>query len=472
MKTQSAHAHEDRLLDFAYEELPPSEARLMEQHLQGCSRCTEALASIRGVRTSMARLAPEPAPEAGLDSLLAYAQQSARRSAAGPEPKASGWRRLLAPALSLAAVSVLGVVVLQVNRQVDLSPALHKGTVQQPAHDYKAESVSAPTPPNAVARLPPPPPPTAAAPPAETTATPPAEPESLSQPVQVARESKQAVGASAHSASRSSLRDEARADWSNVGATGSGGGFPTKKYSQDLHESLGDDAYAVSKPAPKMAKSKGAMAPAKSAMAGVSSFDERQQAAPSEAALDDEKAAPGGPAQDGLGAVASASGGASKDKAEAPRAAAAEEAPANPPMASAAPAPMPASRASSLYREEKKADSAQASGSMSARRSPSVGELLQQADIAHREGDSEQEVAFLRAALTAGIQGTQRVDVFSRLCEAESVLGHRSNAVVFCKQVVTLAPGSQQARGAQRLLEGELQAPADADTKAASPAAH
>ncbi|MFP2902855.1 hypothetical protein [Corallococcus sp. 4LFB] len=36
------------------------------------------------MRTTMAQLSSEPAPDAGLESLLAYAQQSARRAAAGP----------------------------------------------------------------------------------------------------------------------------------------------------------------------------------------------------------------------------------------------------------------------------------------------------------------------------------------------------------------------------------------------------
>ncbi|MET0405428.1 MAG: zf-HC2 domain-containing protein, partial [Cystobacter sp.] len=117
MKTQSAHAHEDRLLDFAYDELPLSEAQAVEQHVQGCSRCAETLQGIRGVRRSMARLPREEAPVEGLDSLLAYAEQSARRAAAGAEPAPRWWRRLMAPALSMAAVSVLGVVVLQVNEE-------------------------------------------------------------------------------------------------------------------------------------------------------------------------------------------------------------------------------------------------------------------------------------------------------------------------------------------------------------------
>ena len=42
MKPQSLHSHEDTLLDFAYGELPPAEARAVEEHVTGCARCTGA----------------------------------------------------------------------------------------------------------------------------------------------------------------------------------------------------------------------------------------------------------------------------------------------------------------------------------------------------------------------------------------------------------------------------------------------
>ncbi|WNZ59366.1 zf-HC2 domain-containing protein [Myxococcus sp. MxC21-1] len=97
MKPQNPHAQEDRLLDFAYGELPVPEARLVEAHLESCARCTQALDDIRGVRATMSQLSVEPAPDAGLESLMAYAQQAARRAAAGPAPKPSRWRRWLLP---------------------------------------------------------------------------------------------------------------------------------------------------------------------------------------------------------------------------------------------------------------------------------------------------------------------------------------------------------------------------------------
>lgn len=124
MKPQSLHAQEDRLLDFAYGELPPTEARAVESHLEGCTRCSELLADIRGVRTTMAQLPIEPAPDAGLESLLAYAQQAARNAAAGPAPKPTWWRRWLVPAIGVAAVCFFGIISIQVSKTVDLRPEL------------------------------------------------------------------------------------------------------------------------------------------------------------------------------------------------------------------------------------------------------------------------------------------------------------------------------------------------------------
>jgi anti-sigma factor RsiW len=131
MKPQNPHAHEDRLLDFAYGELSPQETRAVQSHLEGCPRCSEALASIRGVRSAFSQLGMEPAPEAGLDSLLAYAQQSARGMAQAPSPKQRLWRRLSVPVMGLASVCLFGLITLQVSKEVNLQPefALAQKTV-------------------------------------------------------------------------------------------------------------------------------------------------------------------------------------------------------------------------------------------------------------------------------------------------------------------------------------------------------
>src|SRR2546430_472339 len=107
---QPVHSYEDKLLDFAYGELPPHEARAVEVHLKGCAKCSDALGSIRGVRSAMSALPVESAPNKGFDSLMAYAEQAARRNAAGPAPSARWWRRLLIPVGGALALGVIGVV--------------------------------------------------------------------------------------------------------------------------------------------------------------------------------------------------------------------------------------------------------------------------------------------------------------------------------------------------------------------------
>src|SRR6187401_2433141 len=91
------HQYEDKLLDFAYGELPVPEASAVESHLKSCARCTQALDQIRGVRTSMSALPQVPAPQSGLESLFAYAEQAAARNASLPRPGLPWWRRVIAP---------------------------------------------------------------------------------------------------------------------------------------------------------------------------------------------------------------------------------------------------------------------------------------------------------------------------------------------------------------------------------------
>lgn len=435
MKPQGAHAHEDRLLDFAYGELPPSEARQMEQHVQGCSRCSEALEGIRGVRISMSRLPLETAPDAGLESLLAYAQQSARRSASGAELPQRWWRRLLAPALGVAAMSVFGIVVVQVNRDVHLSPALKQEATQQkpPRGRDKDNAV--------VAEVPP-----ASAPITEAIPAP------APVPAEIAK---------LHQQYDEKMRDELSAEpmpmksapkpvsrslptkWPSTGA-GSAGGFPPKKVALDTDdEASGADAFGSR----ESLKLKGGMVARKSRPS--SSTEGRAEPALDESLAGEERAAP------------------------APQ----EPSPSESLVANAAPPPpppaqyqAPAASTGSVVQvaelETKKADRS------ASRVSASPAELLRRATEANRFGDREQEVAFLRDALAAGAQGAQRLDVLSRLCDAEAALGRRRSAIEVCKQVVMMAPGSREARQAERHLENELQSPADevdSEPEAASP---
>ena len=75
-----AHPEDDRLLELAYGEIPASEARALRQHVDGCARCREVLQGIAEVRSAFRSVPTEPAPERGLESLLAYGEQAAARA--------------------------------------------------------------------------------------------------------------------------------------------------------------------------------------------------------------------------------------------------------------------------------------------------------------------------------------------------------------------------------------------------------
>jgi anti-sigma factor ChrR (cupin superfamily) len=74
------HPEEDRLLELAYGEAPAAEARVIQQHVEGCARCREILQGIAEVRSAVRAVPPEPAPERGLESLLAYGERAAARA--------------------------------------------------------------------------------------------------------------------------------------------------------------------------------------------------------------------------------------------------------------------------------------------------------------------------------------------------------------------------------------------------------
>jgi len=68
----------DRLLDLAYGELAPREARAVEEHAAMCEACGAELARIRGTRRMMSALPQEAAPEGSARILLAAAREAVR----------------------------------------------------------------------------------------------------------------------------------------------------------------------------------------------------------------------------------------------------------------------------------------------------------------------------------------------------------------------------------------------------------
>jgi hypothetical protein len=96
----------DRLLDLAYGELAPREAREVEEHAASCEACRAELASIRGTRQVMSALPVEPAPQGPERILVAAAREAAR----GRAPRRA-WPRWLwaAPVVGASLAAVVAV---------------------------------------------------------------------------------------------------------------------------------------------------------------------------------------------------------------------------------------------------------------------------------------------------------------------------------------------------------------------------
>ncbi len=144
----------DVLLDYAYGELAPANARALELHLQGCEACSRSLASIKSVRQTMAKLPSEAVPEAGLESLLAYAGQSARRAQSGDSALPRKWSALFAPLAGALALGLLVVVGVEVSKSTELKrfPQHEQeeaaATPERPAEISPAPEAAAPSPPD------------------------------------------------------------------------------------------------------------------------------------------------------------------------------------------------------------------------------------------------------------------------------------------------------------------------------------
>lgn len=143
--TQVTHMPDDTLLDFAYGELSEDLVSTVSAHVASCAQCAAAVASIRGVRTTMAKLPVETAPEAGLDSLLSYADLAARRNAQPAKRATPWWAKLLPVAVSLSVLAVVGGIGLQVSKSMPdpLTSVSLKQRPESPAPARAAESATA-----------------------------------------------------------------------------------------------------------------------------------------------------------------------------------------------------------------------------------------------------------------------------------------------------------------------------------------
>ncbi|MBX5481996.1 MAG: zf-HC2 domain-containing protein [Myxococcaceae bacterium] len=145
MSAPATHV-DDLLLDFAYGELSEREAKAVQAHLSSCAQCQASLDEIQGVRRVMAKLPPAEAPKDGLDSLLAYAEQAARRVQAGPAPKKAWWRALILPLGGVTAAAIFFIVGQKVTKDESLREAAHHAAVAKVSGETADALAPAPPP--------------------------------------------------------------------------------------------------------------------------------------------------------------------------------------------------------------------------------------------------------------------------------------------------------------------------------------
>jgi hypothetical protein len=465
---QSAHSFEDKLLEFAYGELPDHEARALEAHLSGCERCADALGSIRGVRKTMGHLPVEKAPDVGLESLLAYAEQAARRHAAGPAPKHIWWRRLVAPLAGLAALAVIGVVAIEASKTTDLSPSKADYDVSGAKNRREAPAPSAPV--------------AAQVAPTQNDLEP-----AAAAPAVVAVQKTEAKQQKEFAAKEAQLAEARPAPKTGKvledrkGRAGDGWAEAEKKKSESAPA---DDALAAKDEAPAKAKMSKPVreepevdqVKAPAVVAGLSSnMGERGAGGlPTEEAAD--KEAPGRgpapmaqlatpapePASPAPSMGLSLGGGRSSSKgvsslgsvANAPAGGAASSAYRQAP-------PPPASRAVEPSRERAQAVAADVESRPSNkydqadRDQQQAVELRGMLDQARRVSSSDraEELRLAHQVLNRGAKGYQRLEALKRLCDGYDALGREDEATPFCQAVLREFPDSGAAKLVQQRLD-------------------
>jgi hypothetical protein len=113
-----------RLLELAYGELSPREAREVEAHATGCDACREELARIRETRALMALLPAEPPPEGGEGIVMA----AAREVAAARKPRGLLPPWLWAGTAGAMAAAVIAVVSWQLVKTSPTGPTADRGS--------------------------------------------------------------------------------------------------------------------------------------------------------------------------------------------------------------------------------------------------------------------------------------------------------------------------------------------------------
>jgi hypothetical protein len=105
----------ERLLDRAYGELAPGEARELEAHLAGCAACRAEAARIEETRGLYRRLGEEPAP--GGEGILLAAARQAAGEARPRRPRLLAWPRVAVGVALVLVVGGVSVAILSVRRE-------------------------------------------------------------------------------------------------------------------------------------------------------------------------------------------------------------------------------------------------------------------------------------------------------------------------------------------------------------------
>jgi hypothetical protein len=208
------------LLDLAYGELAPDEAREVEAHLASCPGCAAERDRLASLRALAARAAPLEPSGRGRAALLAAAREAGRRQAVEARRERSPFAAFLRPALWTAAatVTLVGIVIGATLKLA--GPATERDRLAP--ESWSAPATSSAVPPATETSPAPPltaPPPPARAPevrpapaaPSRSTGTKSAQPSPSAPPAPSApREERRSEGADAASGRAEGLAAEAR----------------------------------------------------------------------------------------------------------------------------------------------------------------------------------------------------------------------------------------------------------------------
>jgi hypothetical protein len=487
----AVHQYEDKLLEFAYGELTGTEASAVEAHVTGCARCTQALDEIRSVRMTMGKLPQVEAPDAGLESLFAYAEQAARRNADGPAGEAPWWRRLVAPLAGVMALGLVAVVGVKVSEESngELMPAPTKVAAEKAeAYDEgraPADAVAqapTPTPAPVVAAAPEPAPAAASGPGGladKLNKDAPAKP--MKKGGAKAAEADDYDSAFGGDNESKNNAQQAYGMTNRLGETAA----PERKNPDlggDLSKAakLSEKRRAEAKPVDKKAEKQEELSADYGNARGGYVQSKAKPAAPPPPPAQVAQPAPA-PAKSGAGGFGLSTGGgraqkeqvANIDEPEAVAAPRGKTVSGGVPSASA-----PAQAMERSSRDDSKEEAKQAVAPKD------VDRLLADARAQHSRNNLTQEIALAQEALNQGAKGNQRAEALARICDALDALGQESKADAYCQALLTEFRNSAVAqRVAQRrnspsmnpapssdMKRAKKSAPAEADSEKAEPA--